>query len=425
MITVIRKERGLAGDSSLDDTNPVDNDLELARLRQENEQLRQGAAKKPSFWLAFFSTVFILFACVAMVGAVSASWLHNTALDTRQFVNTVAPLIKDARVSRAISQETVSRLFDRFGLTRRIEQGIKTLPEPLKSQAKAGAAGAKNLSGTLTADILKSNAFQTVWRGILTTAHQEALKGLKASGAVTLTESGEVIMDVSELLTDVKDRLASLGLGFLKNQTIPKGLGQVVLYQNSQLGNAKKAVNTLNDLFMVLPIGAVALMILGAAVANDSRRAMIGASAGFIVVLTGLVIALKVVQYHYINPVRSAANRSAAMVVASHVQGGLNRIVLGIIILAVLTIIAAMFAGPYRWASDVHGFASLRGIKARRNPEVSQSAGFFTRYAWPLRIVGLGAAILLLLYLPWASVALVVLVCVAYFLYLLAIEFLR
>jgi hypothetical protein len=425
MITVIRKERGLAGDGSTGDITPVENDLELARLREENEQLRQSAAKKPSFWLAFFSTIFILFACIAVVGAVSASWLHNTALNTEQFVNTVAPLIKDARVSRAVSQETVDRLFDRFNLTQRIEKDIKLLPEPLKSQAQAGAAGVKNLSRTLTSDILKSNAFQKVWRGILTTAHEEALKGLRASGPVTLTEQGEVILDVTDVLTEVKDRLASLGLGFLKNQKIPQGLGQVVLYQNSQLGNAKKAVNTLEDLFVVLPIAVVALMILGAAVANDSRHAMIGTSAGFIVVLVGLVIALKVVQYHYINPVHSAVNRSAAMVVASSVQGGLNRIVLGIIILSLLTIIAAMFSGPYRWADDVHGFASLQGIKAKRQQDTVQAQGLFTKYAWPLRIVGLSAAILLLLYLPWASVALVVVVCVAYLLYLMAIEFLR
>ena len=51
--------------------------------------------------------------------------------------------------------------------------------------------------------------------------------------------------------------------------------------------------------------------------------------------------------------------------------------------------------------------------------------GFFSRSAWALRVAGLCGAILLFLYLPWANAAIVIVVCVAFAIYLVAIEILR
>lgn len=400
---------------------------ELEQLRGENEELRRraGKSRKPSFWLAFFAVIFIICACLVTAGAALASWVHYTGLTTSRFVDTVAPLIKDPAVSRAVSQEAANRLFEEYDLTKRIEQEIKHLPEPFKSAASTGAAGAKNLTTTLTADILKSSAFQTAWRGILSTAHSEAVNGVRASGSVRLNESGEVILDISDLLTDLKDRLVSLGLDFLKKQTIPSGLGQVVLYKNSQLGNVKQAISTLDDLFVMLPIGAVVLLMLGAMVSNDTRKAMLGASIGITVVMVAVMVATKAAQSHYINPIADSTNRSAATVVASQLQVSLVNVVLGLIILSILTLVAAVVSGPYGWSTKMHETVSLPAMKKKRHPEEAAAAGFFTRFAWPLRIGGLCVAILLLLYLPWASVVFVVVVCAAYLLYLLAIEFLR
>lgn len=368
----------------------------------------------------------IIVTCIVTAGAVLATWVHYTALNTTRFVNTVAPLIQDEKVSKAVSQEAVNRLFERLDLTTRIESQVKNLPEPFKSQASAASGGAKNLAKTLTEDILKSSAFQAAWRGILATAHSDAVKGLRARGPVRLNEQGEVVLDITDLLTDLKDRLASLGLGFLKNTKIPGGLGQVVLYKNAQLGNAKKAVNLLDTLFWVLPWAAVVLLVCAVSVANDRRRAVMEAAVGIIIVMAGVVVGLKVVQFHYISPIRDAANRSAAMVVASHVQGGLNRVDAGVIILSFLTVVAALVSGPYRWSEEMHQAISIPARKRKRDPGTAgEKEGFVTRMAWPLRVAGFCAAILLVLYLPWGNVAVVAVVCAVYLLYLAAIEVLR
>ena len=159
---------------------------------------------------------------------------------------------------------------------------------------------------------------------------------------------------------------------------------------------------------------------------NDRRRAVMEAAVGIIIVMAGVVVGLKVVQFHYISPIRDAANRSAAMVVASHVQGGLNRVDAGVIILSFLTVVAALVSGPYRWSEEMHQAISIPARKRKRHPGTAgEKEGFVTRMAWPLRVAGFCAAILLVLYLPWGNVAVVAVVCAVYLLYLAAIEVLR
>jgi hypothetical protein len=403
---------------------------QVERLQRENAELRQRVItpREHNPGRSFVSWLLIVLTCLAMVGAVLATWVHNTTLDTKQFVNVVAPLIQDPAIDKAISQEVVQRLFKQYNVKARIERELKKdLPKILQSQAGNAASAAENLSKTLTTQILKSSAFQAVWRRILTTAHSQALRGIRTTGSVNLNQQGEVVLDITTLLSDVKDKLSSMGLGFLKNVKVPSGLGEVVLYKNSQLGNIKTAVNTLDDLFLILPFAAVILLILSVLVATSSRRAVVGVSVGIIIVMTGLAVALKVVQFHYINPISNAANRTAAMALVGHVQGSLNRVDLGLVILSVVTIISAVVAGPYRWAASMHASISVPERKRRKHPEeaLPEKPWFFSRFAWPLRVAGLCVAIMLLLYLPWANAATLTIVCAVYAVYLIAIEILR
>jgi len=409
-----------------DDESKEPQAAELERLRAENEELR-GRAGEPGghFWASFLATVLLSLFCVVAVAAGFASWLHYTALDTPRFVEAVAPLVRDETVARALSEEAVERLFAQFHLAEQIEKQIGRLPEPFKSQAATGSAGARGLAVTVATDVLKSNAFQSAWRAILTASHTEAVKGLRSSGAVRLDEQGKVILDITDLLTGIKNRLASIGITFLRDRKIPGDLGQVVLYQNSQLGVVKTAVNALDDLFLILPICAVVLLTLGALVAHDTRRAMTGASVGLIALVVLLYAGIEITRGHFTGRLVSASTRGAATAISNHLLQTFYAVLIGLLVLGALTALAAALSGPYRWAEKLHGIVSLSGIRRRMNPGLPAGEPLLRQFAWPLRITGLATALLLFWYLPWASAAVVLIVCAAYLLLLLAVEFLR
>ena len=406
-----------------DGTDPA----ELERLRRENAELKARVGPvESSRSRGFFSWVLVVLMCVATFGAVLTVWVHYTTLNTSRFVNVVGPLVKEPAVDKALSRQVVDRLFVTYDLAKQIEKQLNTkLPDLLKGVAEPASSGARGLAEALTNDALRSEAFQTVWRNILAAAHSEAVKGIRASGSININQQGEVVLDISNLLKVVKDKLASVGLGFLKSVDIPSDLGQVVLYKNAQLGNAKKAVQLLDTLFWVLPWVAAFLLICAVLLAVDRRRALIGSAVGIILVTLALLGVLKGFESHYIGMINNVTNRTAAMVVASHVEGGLYLVVLGLVLLSVLTLVAAVVAGPYGWSLALHQKISRSGRKTRRAGSQGAEGTSVDKFAWPLRLLGLAAAVLLMLYLPWANVAVVVVLCVCYAGYLVAVELLR
>ena len=86
-------------------------DSELARLRAENERLQReleatgpaGAAAGPRHrgrWFA--SWVLIVVGSLLVPVSVTSLWLNRTITDTDRYVETVAPLIRDQDIQRAI-----------------------------------------------------------------------------------------------------------------------------------------------------------------------------------------------------------------------------------------------------------------------------------------------------------------------------------
>jgi hypothetical protein len=399
---------------------------ELEKLRRENAELKARVPEgKPGRARSFFSWLLIVLMCVATLGAALTVWVHYTTLNTTRFVNVVAGLVKEPDVDKALSQEAINRLFAKYDLAKRIETQLKNkLPDLLKSGAEPLTSGAEGLAKGLASDVLKSQAFQSIWRNILATTHSEAVKGIRANGTVSINDQGEVVLDISRLLTGLKDRLASVGLGFLKGVDIPIDLGRVVLYKNAQLGNVRTAVRTLDTLFWVLPWVAAFLLIGAVLLADNRRRALVGSAIGVILVMIILLGAVKGVEAHYVSQINDLTNRTAAMVVAGHVEGGIYLVEFGLVLLSLLTLLSAIVAGPYGWSVGLHLRISRSGRKAKRLGAPLER-NFLDAHAWILRLLGLAAAMLLILYLPWANVAVVVVVCVAFAAWLVALEFLR
>jgi len=419
----------LTDDDATPVPDPTTSSAELERLKRENQDLRGRLGWRRNGWRSFFAGLFALLTCLAMAGAVLATWAHWTALNTDRFVNTLAPVIKEQAVSEAISDEAVARLFDRYHLKSRIEKELKkVLPKLLKSESAQAAGGAESLAKSLAQQILKSTAFQAVWRSALTFTHEEAVKGIRATGPVQLNEKGEVILDISGVLKDLQGRLSDLGLTFLDSVKLPDSLGRVVLYKNSQLGNVKKAVNVLDVLFWFLPWLAILLLVLAALVANDRRKTIFGTSILLMVLLVVLLIVLKVAQGHYLNMITSDVNRHAAIVASSVVLSTLYRVDIALIIVGALTVLFAIIAGPYEWAFGMHKTIALRahiGTGKEGGSSFQKFCSFVASYAWPLRIIGLSAAVLFILYLPQASVTAIVTIVVLYTVYLVAVELFR
>lgn len=411
--------------------NSKDEASELERLRAENitlkEELAAGEVRKGSFWRSFLVWLLIVLACIFAFSGAIAVWVRATTLDTDVFVDTVAPLIQEDEVARVISQQAVEALFEEVGIADYLEQA---LPEDLEFVAEPLSDGLEAAAELAAREILTSDQFQWVWENALRLAHSQAIRVIQGEDGIELTEEGQVILDIGALLTDIRDRLVEDGMDFLENVPIPESAGQIVLFEDENIGMIKGAVNLLDDLKWMLPILAFVFFLAAVVIAEDRRKALLGAGIGLAIAMAISLVALRLARAELLGQIENADVRAAAEVVWNRLFAGLVGLDWGVFTLGVLVAIGAAIAGPYSWAVSLRKKTSdfFEGWRERRKEGEKESGpigAFITEYAWGLRIAGAAIAIIVLLLLPTLSAVALIITVAVYLVYLAVIEILR
>lgn len=404
---------------------------ELEKLRAENIALKGELAteRKPrgSFWRSFLVWLLIVLACLTAFGGAIAVWMRATTLDTDTFVNTVAPLIQEDAVATVVSNKAVEALFKEAEITKYLEEA---LPEDLKFVAEPLSSGMETVAEFAAKKILTSDQFQWVLEKMLRLAHSEAVAVIRGDAAVKLTEEGKVILDVGELLTDVRDQLVADGMGFLKNISIPESAGQLVLFEADNLGMVKSMVKLLDTLHWILPLLSLILFAAAILIAKDRRKALMGAGVGLAIAMAFSLIVLRLARADLLGQIEDKEILEAAGIIWNRVLSGLVGTNWSVLALGVLVSIGAAIAGPYDWAVSLRKktaelFKSWRERRKGGEKATGPVGTFIGAHAGGLRIAGAAVAIVVLLLLPSLSVLAVIITAVIYVLYLGAIELLR
>jgi hypothetical protein len=423
---------------------------EVARLKAENEALKAKVdkagkrEKRGGFWRRFTVWLLIILACIfSVLGALSV-WVKTTTLDTNTFVSTVAPLINDPEVAKAVSDTAVKQLFAQYDVTAQIEAGLTeisqtiraaapNLPQPglsLSAIAAPISSGLQTFASTVAQKILTSDAFYKVWEQTLRIAHTAAVNILTGKGDKVLTSQGDtVVLNLSPLLDQVKTKLADAGLSFLNKVQVPADFGQVKLFTSKQLGVAKGMVHLLETLSWVLPLLAFLFFALALVIAKDRRKVLLREGIGLAIAMLVVLIVFRVAHNQLFGMIKNQANLAAADVIWWHVLTGLRQAVFGLLALGVVVAVAAGVAGPSKWAlwTREHVGDFFANWRERREGKKGKTdfMVFMDKTAWWFRVGGLVVAVLFLVLLPHVSGLAVILTVVVLLIYLGVIEVLR
>ena len=114
---------------------------ELQRLKAENEALKAKLEKtgkrdkRGGFWRRFTVWLLIVLACIFSVLGALSIWVKTTTLDTNTFVNTVAPLVKNKEVAKAVSDRAAQELFKQYDVSGQIKAGLTDLSQTIRQAA--------------------------------------------------------------------------------------------------------------------------------------------------------------------------------------------------------------------------------------------------------------------------------------------------
>lgn len=426
---------------------------EIERLRRENEAMRAALAKEPGktrirqggAGRGFLSVLLIVLACLFSLFGVLSAWVRTTTLNTNSFVGTVAPLIRNEQIVKVTTDAAIDELFTQYQVEQEIEKGLNELTGLISGSADDSSmpdlnlsfiagpitSGLKDIAGRAARGIIETDAFYGLWEKALRTAHSTMVDIVRGrEGALVTSRHNTVVLDLGVLVNDLKDELANAGLGFLKNVSVPEGLGQIELFSAEELGSVKSLVRLLDLLSWVLPLMALICFIGGVLAANSRRRGLMGAGIGLGITMLLLLVVLRIVHWQLFGVIEDREIIAAADVVWGSVLKGLNQAVWGLLFFGVVVAAGAAISGPYSWARWLRTSATdlLTNLRERRGKDV-ESRGrvsvFVDRYRKWFWAGGLVVAIIVLLLLPSFTVLAIFLVLLVFAVYLAAVELLR
>ncbi|HTR68868.1 MAG TPA: hypothetical protein VMH41_01400 [Mycobacteriales bacterium] len=377
--------------------------MEVEELRERNRTLEHESSTHSGHtgWGARARSTGVVLALVlgtlCMTLSPLAIWGRNLVLNTDRYVQTMSPLSSDPGVQQLVVKAVDKQVEDNVDISSLVEQSLPPRAAPLAGPLESAFQGLVN---TVVTRFVASDAFHQLWLTINRVAHAQVVYLLTGHvsggvGAVSLDNSGRVLLNLSAVVTAVKQQLVAAGLTVASN--IPVVGATITIAQVKGLAQARKWVRILNDVADILPWLGLAFFAAAIALAHRRRRTLIAASFCTAGAMAFIGLGLFIGRHIYLNRIDpTVIPRDTAQflfdTVVRYLRDGIRLVAL----VALLVALIAWFTGPSQRMVD------LRARLLERWRTVITAAGegavgaFVVAHTTALRIT-VGVLVLLIL----------------------------
>jgi hypothetical protein len=232
---------------------------------QPTQTVETTAPVRRTRWRSIAAVVCVVLAALLTTPAGVAFWGQRTLNDGQRYLDTVGPLVDSPQVQEAISTKVIDAIEQQVDIEAILNNafaGVIT-DRPRLQQLVGPLSGA--VDGLIEREVrefVASDAFADVWVRVNTRAQQTLVRVLKgeSTGAVS-AQGDQVVLDVSDVIDQVKQRLVARGLTVVQNVPIPETDKQIVLLDAPQLDQARTIYAFANPLARWLIVVVVALYL--------------------------------------------------------------------------------------------------------------------------------------------------------------------
>jgi hypothetical protein len=345
-----------------------DPDTTLSGGPEPSVPVQPPAAKHSSKGRSAAAIICLVLAALLTTPAAIAYWGQRTLNDATRYVNTVGPLVNSPEVQDAIATkvtDTIDKEVDIEAILNNVFSGVITDRPRLQQLVGPLSAAINSLVDRQVREFIASDQFADLWTAANTRVQQSLQRLLKGdqSGAVSL-QGDQVVLDVSDVITQVKQRLVDRGLTILQNVPVPNVDKQIVLMEAPQLRQLRTIYAFANPLAQWLIVLVVALYL--AALVLARRRPRMTVIIGALLAANALLVALALAvgRQLFIDALAGTTFGPASRVFYDQLLSYLERgrqvfFWLGLILVAV-----GWFAGPNKYGTAVRAGVSggLEGI---------------------------------------------------------------
>jgi hypothetical protein len=286
----------------------------------------------------------IVLATVLSLFAILSVWANRLLFNPDNWANTSTQLLENPDIRSATSNYLVDQLYANVNVA-----GLLKTALPPRLQPLAGpAAGALQNGAVKAVDAaLGRPRVQSLWTAANRRADQLLIAIVDGGKGPVAVNGGVVTLDLHQILETVAGRL---GLPASVTAKIPANAGNLTLFKSDKLSLVEDVGNAIRHLALLFSILVPVLWALAILLARGRRRRTL-MSVGFSIVIAGLlwVAGRHILQTAVVNTiVHSDAQRPAVRATIAIGTSILAEIAIAFIVVGIVTILAAWFAGPAR-----------------------------------------------------------------------------
>ena len=240
------------------------------------------------------AAVCVVLAALLTLPAAVAFWGQRTLTDGQRYVQTVGPLVESPEVQAAIATKVTAAIQQQVDvevMLNEIFAGVITDRPRLQALVGPISGAVNGLIETQVNEFVASDAFADFWVTANTRAQAALVRLLEGdeSGAISL-QGDQVVLDVSEVIDQVKQRLVARGLTMVEGVPIPETDRQIVLMDAPQLKQARTIYAFANPVAKWLIVVIAALYL--SALLLSRRRPRMTVIIGVVLAANALLAAL-------------------------------------------------------------------------------------------------------------------------------------
>jgi hypothetical protein len=380
----------------------------------------------------------VALSCLLVLLSATVVWAHRTVLNTPTFVGTVGPVFQHPEVTSAVATRAADQLFTELNLQARLRAALPPKASfaavPITNATKSFVAGE-------LAKVLASPRFQAVWNQALTRTHQQVVAVLRGQHTAAVSTSGgyivlntvpvinQALKKASGLASDLTGKPVTLPaitsaevpqqqvnkLSKALGVPLPASFGQITLIRSSDLATVRQAVKAFDGLTLVLPLVTIALIALCLWLSVNRRRTVLQLAVGVSLLM---IVERRVVLHEQSVLAGGAHNPQLASTVLGDLLHGFFVLTAWVLGVALVVVVIAVLAGPYRWAAAIRRSVRRagRGIAGATSGDRRGVTAWMASHAAALQLAGAVVAgiLLLIVTVSWLSFLIIGVLLAAY-----------